>query len=74
VLDLRWVVANLEETKRRLATRGEGAALALAPIEALAGERRQLIQSSETERAEQRKASDRCARSRERSRPSFAPG
>ncbi|MFL5371946.1 MAG: serine--tRNA ligase [Myxococcales bacterium] len=58
MLDLRWVVANLEETKRRLATRGEGAALALAPIEALAGERRQLIQSSETERAEQRKASE----------------
>src|SRR5256885_11879970 len=58
VLDLRWVVANLEETKRRLATRGEGAALALAPIEALAAERRQLIQSSETERAEQREASD----------------
>ena len=58
MLDLRWVVANLEETKRRLATRGEGAALALAPIEALAAERRQLIQSSETERAEQRKASE----------------
>jgi len=58
VLDLRYVVANLDEVKRRLATRGEGAAAALAPIEALAAERRQLIQSSETERAEQRKASE----------------
>ena len=58
MLDLRWVVANLDEAKRRLATRGEGAAAALAPIEALAAERRQLIQSSETERAEQRKASE----------------
>ena len=58
MLDLRYVVANLDEVKRRLATRGEGAAAALAPIEALAAERRQLIQSSETERAEQRKASE----------------
>src|SRR5207237_1906618 len=58
VLDLRWVVANLEEARRRLGTRGEGAAAALAPIEALAAQRRQLIQSSETERAEQRKASE----------------
>src|SRR2546421_6924942 len=58
VLDLRLVVANLDEVKRRLATRGEGAAAALAPIEALAAERRQLIQASETQRAEQRKASE----------------
>src|SRR5438067_9923837 len=58
MLDLKFVVANLDEVKRRLATRGEGAAAALAPIEALAAERRQLIQSSETERAEQRKASE----------------
>ena len=58
MLDLRLVVANLDEVKRRLATRGEGATAALAPIEALAAERRQLIQSSETERAEQRKASE----------------
>ena len=58
MLDLRWVIANLDEAKRRLRTRGEGAAAALAPIEALAAERRQLIQSSETERAEQRKASE----------------
>ncbi len=58
MLDLKWVVANLDEARRRLATRGGAAAQALAPIEALAAERRQLIQSSETQRAEQRKASE----------------
>jgi seryl-tRNA synthetase len=58
VLDLRWVIANLDETKRRLATRSEAAAAALAPIEGLAAERRKLIQQSESRRAEQRKASD----------------
>src|SRR2546421_7314104 len=58
MLDLKWVVANLEEVRRRLLTRGAAGAEALAPIEALASERRQLIQSSETQRAEQRKASD----------------
>src|SRR5207237_6813596 len=58
MLDLKWVVANLDETKRRLAARGPHAAEALAPIEALAAERRQLIQSSESQRADQRKASE----------------
>jgi seryl-tRNA synthetase len=58
MLDLKWVVANLEEVRRRLLTRGAAAAEALAPIETLASERRQLIQSSETQRAEQRKASE----------------
>src|SRR6266850_5960333 len=58
MLDLKWVVANLDEARRRLLTRGPAAAEALAPIEKLAAERRQLIQSSETQRAEQRKASD----------------
>jgi len=45
-------VANLDEARRRLAARGAAASEALAPIEALAAERRQLIQSSETQRAE----------------------
>jgi seryl-tRNA synthetase len=58
MLDLKWVVANLDEARRRLETRGGAAAETLAPIEALAAERRQLIQSSETQRAEQRKASE----------------
>ncbi|HET9753715.1 MAG TPA: aminoacyl--tRNA ligase-related protein, partial [Myxococcales bacterium] len=58
MLDLKWVVANLDEARKRLSTRGPQAAEALAPIETLALERRQLIQSSETERAEQRKASE----------------
>ena len=58
MLDLKWVVANLDETKRRLRMRGEGAVKALEPIEALASERRQLIHSSETQRAEQKKASE----------------
>jgi seryl-tRNA synthetase len=58
VLDLRWVVANLDEAKRRLATRSADAAAALAPIEQLAAERKALIQATETRRAEQKKASD----------------
>ena len=58
MLDLKWVVANLDEVRRRLLTRGAAGAETLAPIEALASERRQLIQSSETQRAEQRKASE----------------
>jgi len=58
MLDLKWVVANLPEVRRRLATRNDAAAEALAPIEALSIERRQLILSSETERAEQKKASE----------------
>src|SRR5258705_7991431 len=58
MLDLKWVVANLEEARRRLLTRGAAAAEALAPIEAVAAERRQLIQASETQRSEQRKASE----------------
>jgi len=58
VLDLRWVVANLEETKRRLSTRGPAAAAALSPIEQLAAERKALIQATETRRAEQKKASE----------------
>ena len=58
MLDLRWVVANLDEAKRRISLRGEGAAQALAPIEALAAERKQLIHASETQRAEQKKASE----------------
>jgi seryl-tRNA synthetase len=58
MLDLKWVVANLDEVRRRLSSRGETAAQALAPIEALAGERKQLILASETQRAEQKKASE----------------
>ena len=59
MLDLRWVVANLDEAKRRLATRSADAAAALAPIEQLAAERKALIQATETRRAEQKKASER---------------
>jgi seryl-tRNA synthetase len=58
MLDLKWVVANLPEARRRLATRNAAAADALAPIEALSVERKQLILASETERAEQKKASE----------------
>ena len=58
MLDLRSVVANLDEVKRRLSTRGANATAALAPIEQLAGERRELIRSSEKQRAEQKKASE----------------
>lgn len=58
MLDLKWVVANLPEARKRLSTRSTAAAEALEPIEALATERRQLILTSETERAEQKKASE----------------
>ena len=58
MLDLRWVVANLDEAKARLASRGAAAAEALAPIEALATERKSLILASETQRAEQKKSSE----------------
>ena len=58
MLDLRWVVANLDEAKRRLSTRSAAAAEALAPIEQLASERKALIQATETRRAEQKKASE----------------
>jgi seryl-tRNA synthetase len=58
VLDLRWVVANLDEAKRRLATRSADAASALLPIEQLAAERKALIQATETRRAEQKRASE----------------
>ena len=70
MLDLRWVVANLDEAKRRLATRSADAAAALAPIEQLAAERKALIQATETRRAEQKKASEqmRTLRGAEQSR------
>jgi len=58
MLDLKWVVANLPEARKRLQSRNAAAAAALEPIEALATERRQLILASETERAEQKKASE----------------
>src|SRR5438067_2193640 len=58
VLDLRWVVANLDEAKRRLSTRGPASAAALEPIEQLASERKALIQATETRRAEQKRASE----------------
>ena len=35
MLDLKWVVANLDEVRKRLAARGAGAARALEPIEKL---------------------------------------
>ena len=58
MFDLKWVVANLDEVKKRLAARGAGAAQALEPIEKLAQERKQLILASETQRAEQKKGSE----------------
>jgi seryl-tRNA synthetase len=58
VLDLRWVVQNLDEVKQRLSTRSGNAVADLGRIEALAGERRRLIQDSETSRAEQKRGSD----------------
>ena len=58
MLDLKWVASNLDEAKARLRRRSQAAADALAPIEALASERRALIASSEQQRSEQKKASE----------------
>ena len=58
MLDLKWVTSNFEEAKARLLRRSPAAAEALAPVEELAAERRSLIASSESERAEQKKASE----------------
>jgi seryl-tRNA synthetase len=58
LLDLRWVVANLDEVKTRLGSRNDAAASASMGASALAKERRELILASETQRAEQKKASD----------------
>ena len=58
MLDLRWVVQNLDGVRARLATRGANAAAELSSIEPLAAERRKLIHESETARAEQKKGSE----------------
>jgi seryl-tRNA synthetase len=58
VLDLRWVVQNLDEVRTRLQGRGGGAAAELLSIDQLAAERRRLIHESESARAEQKKGSD----------------
>lgn len=58
MLELKWVVGNLEAVQERLAQRGGASTGALTPIQALAQERRALILESETQRAEQRKASE----------------
>ena len=57
MLDLRWVVQNLDEVRARLGTRSAAAA-ELGAIESLASERSKLIQASETARAEQKKGSE----------------
>lgn len=58
MLDLRWVVQNLDAAKQGLGRRGPNAAAALAPVEALAAERKELIQKFETGRADQKRESD----------------
>ncbi len=58
MLDLKWVVQNLDEVKQRLETRGAGAAAELAQIGELAAERKRLIVESEGQRAEQKKSSE----------------
>ncbi len=58
MLDLKWVAANIEEARARLRRRSQAAADALAPIEDLAKERRELITASESQRSEQKKASE----------------
>ena len=58
MLDLRWVVQNLDEVRTRLATRGSTAAAELLHLEPLAAERSQLIQASESARSEQKRGSE----------------
>ena len=58
MLDLRWVVQNLDEVKTRLGTRSGNAGAELGSIEELAAQRKKLILDSESQRAEQKKGSD----------------
>jgi len=58
MLDLRWVVQNLDEVKARLLTRGPNAGAELVHIGELGAERKKLIVESEGLRAEQKKSSD----------------
>lgn len=58
MLDLRFVVANLDHVKAALARRGAHASAALVSVEAEAHVRKELIVKSETLRAEQKKQSD----------------
>src|SRR5438067_13923341 len=58
VLDLRWVVANLDEAKRRLSTRGPAAAATPAAIEQPAAERKAMIQATESRPPGQKNASE----------------
>ncbi len=58
MLDLRWVVQNLDEVRARLSTRGANVGAELAQIAELAAERKKLIVESEGMRASQKKSSD----------------
>jgi len=58
VLDLRWVVQNLDEVRARLSTRGATVGAELLQIGELGAERKRLIVESEGTRAEQKKSSD----------------
>jgi seryl-tRNA synthetase len=54
MLDLKYVLANLDEVERKLGRRG--GAVDLGPVKTLAGERKQLLQESEALRARQNAA------------------
>jgi len=58
MLDLRWVVQNLDEVKTRLESRGPNAGADLAQLEFLAKRRKMLIVGSEGIRASQKKRSE----------------
>jgi len=56
MLDVKYVLANLDEVARKLARRGGG--VDLAPIEALSSRRLQLLQESESLRQQQNAANE----------------
>jgi seryl-tRNA synthetase len=72
MLDLRWVVQNLDEVKTRLESRGAGVGADLARIAELAAERKKLRISFFRSAASRRRAPTRCACSRVKPRPSCA--
>ncbi len=72
MLDLRYVLENLDEVRAQLARRGPSAAEALAPIEQLGQERKRAIREAETLQQERNAASDAMAKIADKKSPEFA--
>src|SRR5688572_30870796 len=71
MLDLRYVVENLDEVRAALRRRSDATADALAPIAELARQRREAIQAAEKKAAARNAANDAMAKADKKS-PEFA--